>query len=188
MQKINRNIKVVRVSIGGARLVGINIFPNAIEEVKAIISEGIPESERVVGRINRIPQLAFFNTAGQALIKHDCLSTNGVEILRITRDPAWTHDTLIFARCFEIPISDSVGSESNHLKEVLWNIGPTLYVNGLKMATHGPDTNPLVLDMALFQYEHNELKIVSNDRRFFVVIQTGTTRSISEVCLVLSFM
>jgi hypothetical protein len=185
----NRNMKVVRVSIGGKRIVGINVFPQSIVHVKALITKGIPQSKRIEQRLDNIPQCAFLTPIGPALVKHDCLSMKGVDVIQIKKDPAWTPDLLIFARCFEIPVLNQSDQIESLLREVSWKDGPTLHLNGqlVRFQLGKKAIAPLMLDQSLFCRQENELKIISGNHRFFVVVQVGGRRSISEVCcLILS--
>ena len=188
IRSLNVNMKAVRVSIGGQRIVGINIFPRSISAVKALVSQGIPQSKRIEQRLDSIPECAFMAPIGQPLVKHDCLSMNGIDIVQIRKDPAWTQDLLVFARCFEIPVLNESGRVDNLLHEVSWNGGPNLFLNEQpirsELGKHA--IAPTVLDRGLFYYSENELKIVSQNKRFFVLIQVGRRRSLSEVaCLFL---
>jgi hypothetical protein len=176
-------MKVVRVAIGGKRIVGINVFPQFIEHVKAIITKGIPQSKRIEQRLDSIPQSAFLTAIGTPLVKHDCLSMKGVDIFQINKDATWTPDLLIFARCFEIPVLNRSDRVETLLHEVSWKEGPALQVNGQLVSVHlGKNAiAPLILDQNLFFHQENELKILSGNKRFFVVVQVGRRRSISEV-------
>jgi hypothetical protein len=181
-QNVN-NMKAVRVSIGGQRIVGINIFPRSISAVKALVTQGIPQSKRIEQRLDSIPECAFMAAIGKPLVKHDCLSMKGIESVHIRKDPAWTPDLLVFARCFEIPVLNECGRVDSLLHEVSWNGGPKLHLNGqhvnFGLGKHA--IAPLVLDRGLLDNPENELKIVSQNKRFFVLIQVGRKRSLSEV-------
>ncbi len=180
----NYNMKVVRVSIGGKRIVGINVFPQHIMHVKALITKGIPQSKRIEQRLESIPQYAFLTPVGPALATHDCLSMKGVDIIQIKKDSSWTPDLLIFARCFEIPVLNQSDQIETLLHEVSWKDGPALYLNGQLVRVHlgKRAIAPLMLDQSLFFHEENELKILSGNNRYFVVVQAGRSRSIPEVC------
>jgi hypothetical protein len=181
---LNHNMKVVRVSIGGKRIVGINVFPQSIVHVKALITKGIPQSMRIEQRLDNIPQCAFLTPVGPALVKHDCLSMNGVDIVQIKRDSSWAPDMLIFARCFEIPVLNQSDQVETPLHEVPWKDGPALYLNGqqVRVRLRKKAIAPLMLDQSLFCDQENELKVLSGNNRFFIVVQVGRRRSISEVC------
>jgi hypothetical protein len=181
----NVSMKAVRVSIGGQRIVGIHIFPRSISAVKALVSEGIQQSKRIEQRLDRIPQCAFMAPIGQPLVQHDCLNMKGIDKVQIKRDPLWTPELLIFARCFEIPVLNECGQVDNLLHEVSWNCGPNLFLNGQlvgnKLGKHA--IAPMVLDQGLFCYPANELNIVSQNKRFFILVQVGRRRSLSEVAI-----
>jgi hypothetical protein len=176
-------MKVVRVSIDGKRIVGVNIFPHSIVQVKAIITKGIPQSKRIEQRLDHIPQCAFVTPVGPVLAKHDCLSMKGVDVIQIKKDCAWTPDMLIFARCFEIPVVNESDQKGMLLHEVSWKDGPALHLNGRPIRVHHGKKaiTPLILDQSLFCHQENELKVISENSRFFIVVQAGRRRSITEV-------
>lgn len=181
-------MKVVRVSIQQRRIVGINIFPNCIDTVKTIIADGVAQSIRIESRLKNLPESPFLVGCGKALLTHDCLSTEGVEHLTFRVDASLTPDTIIFARFFEIPVASSSLQDEAHsnrkLKEALWKACPILHLNG--QCIHLPPTLkksscPLEFERAKLRDGENALRVHSTGERYFLVIQAGKKRSVSEV-------
>ena len=190
ISRINQNMKVVRVSIQQRRIVGVNVFPRCIDDVKEIISQGLDHSGRLESRLKGIPESAFLVPCMPPLLTHDCLSTSGIENLEFIVSPSLAPGTVFFLRFFAIPLADpSKLSNTGKLKAVPWRSCPAVNINGQRVQVSScwqKSTCPLVLDRALIRTGHNSVKVVSTGDRLFLLLQVGRNRSIDEVRICLT--
>lgn len=182
----NLLMKVVRVTVQGRRIVGVNIFPGSVCAVKAIITEGLAVSARAEARLKDLPQCPFLSARGPALVAHDCLSSDGTETLSFLADEGLAPDAVVFARFFEIPVSNAAqgSAGTGRLQQAAWETCPALYVNGQRVAVPPSllkGAGPLVLERTLLRGGANELRVVSTGERLFLVVQAGRRVPMEEV-------
>ena len=188
----NALMKVVRVTIHGRRIVGVNIFPGSLGAVKALIAEGLAVSARAEARLKDLPQCPFLCAPGPALVAHDCLSSDGTEALSLTVDEGLDPGAVVFARFFEIPVASTAQTPAgeraaaHRLKQAAWKSCPDIrvFVNGQRVAV--PPSllkapGPLVLERTLLRGGANELRVVTRGERLFLVVQAGRRMPIDEV-------